>query len=300
MENKDKSRIERLFEQLIERFVKWAEACSDIRAAIIVGSRARVDRPTDEWADLDVVVITTDPDRYLSTTDWLQNIGHPLLTFLEPTATGDGMERRVLFEDMLDVDFSIIPKRRAEQSLESEISSQVAVEIANTFGRGMRVLLDKDEMLAQLRAFINSIETPTPQPPTQHEFLEVTNDFLYHAIWTAKKLRRGELWTAKFCLDSYMKWRCMLRMIEWHARTTRGWNYDTWFRGRFLEEWAGPQVLKELRGAFADYDEKDIKRGLLESMNLFRWTAIETAEKLSYSYPTEADRRVTEWVKTHL
>lgn len=55
------------------------------------------------------------------------------------------------------------------------------------------VPLDKDGMLAQLQTLISSIETPTPRPPSQHEFLEVVNNFLYHAVWTTKHLRRGML-----------------------------------------------------------------------------------------------------------
>jgi aminoglycoside 6-adenylyltransferase len=89
-------------------------------------------------------------------------------------------------------------------------------------------------------------------------------------------------------------------MMEWHARATDGWTYDTWHGGRFLEEWADPKVLEGLRGAFAHFDEDDIKRALLATMDMFRWIAIETAEKLDYPYPTNADRRVTEWVKTCL
>lgn len=32
-------------------FTSWAKSTDDIRAAFIVGSRARVDHPADEWAD---------------------------------------------------------------------------------------------------------------------------------------------------------------------------------------------------------------------------------------------------------
>lgn len=304
MRNKDKSKTKKLYEQLVERFVKWAETRSDIREAIIVGSRARIDHPADEWADLDIMVVTTDPKRYTSTSDWIKNVGKPLLTFLEPTATGKQMERRVLFEGMLDVDFAIFPekefRRRSQQFQQGEIPLQMAAQILDVFGRGMRVILDKDGILTQLQMLIPSIETPPPHPPTQNEFLEVVNDFLYHAIWTAKKLGRGELWTANFCLDSYMKWKCLLRMIEWHTRATRGWTHDIWHNGRFLEEWANPQVLKGLQNAFAHYDEEDIRHGLLATMDLFRRIAMETAEKLSYPYPTKTDERVTEWIRTRL
>ena len=296
MANQSGTKTNKLYEQLVERFARWAETCSDISAAIVVGSRARVDHPADEWADLDIIVVTTDPERYLSTIDWLESIGKPLLTFLEPTATGGQIERRVLFEGMLDVDFSIIPKRIVERLLQNNIPPQ----IAEIFSRGARVFIDKDGMAAQFHVYISSAESLSPGPPSEHEFLEIVNDFLYHAVWTVKKLRRGELWTAKFCLDSYMKSRCMLRMMEWHAHAAKGWTYDTWHNGRFLEEWADPCALKGLRETFARYDEADIKRGLLATMNLFRKIAMEIAEKLGYSYPIELDKQVTEWTRTHL
>lgn len=76
----------------------------------------------------------------------------------------------------------------------------------------MRVLLDKDGKLIQFRALISSIEISSSYPPTHSKFLETVNDFLYHAVWTAKKLQRGELWTAKTYSDDYMK-RLLLQMM---------------------------------------------------------------------------------------
>ena len=279
-----------IHEQLIERFIRWAQTQPDIRAAVIVGSRARVDHPVDEWADLDLIVIATDPERYLSTTDWLYNIGNPWLTFLERTATGDETEHRVLFEGGLDVDFVLLPRERVQQVIQE-------APVADIIPRGMRVLLDKDGIVAQLTP--PPAETPSSCPPAQPEFLEVINDFGYHAVWTVKKLRRGELWTAKGCCDSYMKW-LVLRMMEWHARAANGWDYDTWYGGRFLEQWAEPRVLEALRDVFAHYDEEGIWHALLATMDMFRWLATETAEQLGYPYPTVADECVTEWVRTRL
>jgi len=299
VQSSDQSRIQvdAAYAKLIRRLVKWAESHADIRGAIIVGSRARGERPADEWADLDVILIVTDPKRLLSRVDWLKNLGEPLLTFLEPTATGGETERRVIFEGMLDADFSIIPKKTAEGLLEGGILS--TDEILNTFGRGMKVLVDKDRMAERLQRFLDHIKKPTPMPPTQDEFLQVVNDFLYHAVFTAKHLRRGELWWALTCLDCYMQ-RLLLQMIEWHAHAVNSWDYDTWFRGRFLEEWVNPHVLKEMRSSFARYDEKDTRRALLSSMNLFHELATETARKLKYSYPAIASEQVKKWISNCL
>lgn len=295
----NESNIGMLYEQLMKRFVGWAETRVDIRAAVVVGSRARTDRAADEWADLDVLVITTEPKLLLSITDWLEEIGSPLLTFLEPTSTGEEMERRVLFEGMLDVDFAVIPKSKADQILQMGVSPELSTQLSNIFGRGMSVLLDKDGISAQLQTLLSTIHTPTPQPPTRHEFLEVISNFLYHAVFTAKHLRRGELWWTKMSSDCHMQ-HLLLRMIEWHARALHGWNYDTWFRGRFLEEWAHPDVVERLHETFARYDQDDAGRALLASLDLFRWIGMETARRLNYPYPTEADKRVTEWTRACL
>ncbi len=97
------------YERLLEKFVTWSQTRPDVRAAVVLGSRARVDRPADEWSDLDIVLIVTDPQPYLTSADWLRNFGEVWITFVEPTARGSEMERRVLFAGGLDVDFSVIP-----------------------------------------------------------------------------------------------------------------------------------------------------------------------------------------------
>src|SRR5947208_14355963 len=97
-------------DELLERFLLWAEQREDIRAALLVGSRARTDRPADAWSDLDIVLVTTDPERYAADGAWVAELGTPWLTFVEETAVGNERERRVLYEDSVDVDFAILPR----------------------------------------------------------------------------------------------------------------------------------------------------------------------------------------------
>jgi aminoglycoside 6-adenylyltransferase len=277
------------YEQLIERFVAWAQERPDIRLAMVLGSRARTETPADEWSDLDMVLMVTDPGLYLNSTDWLKNLGDFQITFLEPTATGDGMERRVLFNGGLDADFAIVSCRQTEQEIQRSSPS----EIMQIFGRGIRVLIDKDGRIPPLPP---SFEKPGESNlPTQSEFAEIASDFWYHTVWTAKKLRRGEFWTAMMCCDFYMK-RLLLRVVEYHAQVLNGGHYDTWFNGRFLERWADPRVLEGLRHTFAHYSEEDIRRALLATMDLFRWVTKEIAERLNYPYPVQSDEYATELV----
>lgn len=43
--------------------------------------------------------------------------------------------------------------------------------------------------------------------PGEAELDQLCDDLWYHGLWTAKKLRRGELWTALECLDTYLRYR---------------------------------------------------------------------------------------------
>ena len=52
------------YEQLEQNCIAWAQAQPDIRAAIVVGSRARLDHPADEWSDLGLILFTTTPAAY--------------------------------------------------------------------------------------------------------------------------------------------------------------------------------------------------------------------------------------------
>jgi len=232
------------YEALIERIKDWAESQQDIRAVLIQGSYARQENPADEWSDLDLTIVSTTPDIYIST-EWLQYLGKYWLTFVEKTSDGNEMERRVLFEDGLDVDFAVYSNTTIQQMIVHGVPEHAKY----TLSRGIRNLVHKDGIINQIVGI--KIEKEEVEPPSQQEYLELVNDFLYHYIWTLKKLKRKELWTAKECLDNYMKWK-LLKLIEWHSRATKGWNYDTWHAGRFLEEWADPKVIQGLRGSFDD------------------------------------------------
>jgi aminoglycoside 6-adenylyltransferase len=93
----------------------------------------------------------------------------------------------------------------------------------------------------------------------------------------------------------YLK-ELLRRMLEWHARAVNGPDHDTWMRGRFLEEWADPRAVAQLPEVFAHYDRQDIARALRATMELFRWLAVETAQRWGYLYPTAGEQAATELV----
>ena len=163
---------------------------------------------------LDIVLFARDPAALLVRDDWVAAFGRPRLTFLEPTAVGEQLERRVLYEDGTDVDFAIVPVELLDHPAVAHVAS-----------RGIRVLVDKDGELGSRLAELP--EPAPPSPPNEAALRELAADFFYHAVWAARKLRRGEVFTAKRCVDSYME-NVLIRILDGgHTQRIRTWTRGT-------------------------------------------------------------------------
>jgi aminoglycoside 6-adenylyltransferase len=160
------------YDDLINSYTAWAEADVDVRAALILGSRARSDHPADEWSDLDILVFARNPDQLIQSAEWAISIAPTLLSFIERTSDGKSWERRTLYAGGLDVDVALNPAEWLQGFLGEELPADV-VDVAR---RGIRVLVDKDGVLAQFQG------RPLPditlfQKPSEAEFLNATGDF---------------------------------------------------------------------------------------------------------------------------
>ena len=246
----------------------WAREREDVKAVLVVGSQVRTEAPADRWSDLDVVLFVDDPERVAADESWVASFGTPVLTFLEPTAFGHRVERRVLYETGEDVDFPLLD---ASEWRMLTTMPEARVLLA----RGYRVLHDE----LGLADALEEVEPPPADgPPDSATLKELSSDFWYHALWTAKKLRRGEIFTAIDCLDGYLKWR-LLVLLRWHARVLDP-AAETWHGGRFIERWADPGALAALERAYAHYDLRDVARALWETIDLWQGLEEEVARKL--------------------
>jgi aminoglycoside 6-adenylyltransferase len=253
---------------LVAAVADWAREREDVRAAVVVGSQARQEVPADRWSDLDVLLFVDEPEALAADATWVETFGTPVLTFLEPTAVGQRVERRVLYETGEDVDFPLL-----EASGWEEVASSPAA--ATVIARGYRLLHDE---LGVGEALGRVPVPPAADAPDAAALTELASDFWYHALWTARKLRRGEVFTAKGCLDGYLKDR-LVTLLEWHARAVDP-SVDTWHAGRFLERWADPGALAALESAYARYDLRDVARALWETVDLWQGLEEETARRL--------------------
>jgi len=272
---------------LQDRTVAWAQTRTDIRAVLLIGSLARKEYPADQWSDLDLLVLVTDNTLYADPdAKWLSALGDVLIVAVEEANAGDP-DVQAIFTDGSKGDFSFVTVHNPERPLDELLAELTYQDVLR---RGVVVLFDRYDAPRSQR----SAPTPTPALPSEAQFNHLVNGFWLYAFRTAKFTRRGDLWRASTNLSSQLH-QCLLTLIEWHAQVISG--RDTWYNGRFMQDWADPRALSLLPQTFAHYDADDLRRALYSVIVLFRLVAIEIAQRLSYEYRVEQDEETSAMIE---
>jgi aminoglycoside 6-adenylyltransferase len=273
----------------MERLLSYANESELIQAVILFGSRARVKNTADQYSDYDIIFLVKDVDYFLITDQWLKQIDKFYISFQEPTAAG-GQERRVFFRDAMDMDFLFYDVREFER-LAADHTIQAF------FSRGYRVLVDKIN-------FKGTIERNKPSESaeeaktvfTEKEFINLANAFWFHSIWSVKKVLRGELWSAKSCVDGYMK-DLLRQLLEGYSTAVNNKAFDVWHDGRFFDSWVDDNMKQQLKTAYGTYDAEGIIKALKNTMLIFSEVSGRTAALLDYSNPITAETYAVEQVE---
>lgn len=273
------------YAEIKERLLNRARRDEAVQAVIAFGSSARTSAPADCFSDLDLMVVTAVPARWLSE-DVPQTFGPISMAFSEPTFAG-GKEWRLLYGADSDLDLMVFSPEQFAEALKTGFAGDM-------LRRGYRVLYDACGLTKAIEQAAG--ETARQPEMTENEFLRLTNDFYFHIIWAAKKLLRGELWSAAMNVNGYQK-KNLLRMIETYTRLTKG--CDTWHDGRFLDRWADDSIRTALQGCFARYDAGDIAAAIRATHALFARLVRSVAETQQFQYPAEAERCAAAYLDAH-
>lgn len=240
---------------LLAAVVAWARAEARIRAVIITGSLARADGGTDAFSDLDAQIITDDSQRYTRDDSWLDSLGEVWIRFPLEAALP---YRLVWFAGGIKVDFQFVhPDSIRAQTASGRLSEE--------YQRGYVVALDKDGLTRALppspRIF------PAPAPPSAAEIHATINEFWFEAIHVAQFIVRRQFWVVKW-RDWTMK-EMLLRLLEWHARATRGAGCNTWLLGKNIEQWADAPTQAAIQEIWAGWDAGALWQSLRRQLTLF-------------------------------
>lgn len=268
------------------RLLEFAKKDDNVKAIVAIGSSTRKDVKADEFSDLDLIIATEDVDGWLygKNPDALGNVR---ISFVEPTI-GGGKERRCIYEDSLDVDMIVFTIEQFRNAIKEGVAGWVC-------NRGYQVLYDKLDFRSMLDE--NIIMEVRDIDLSEEEFINKVNDFYFHIIWASKKILRGELWTAKMCIDAYLK-KHLLNIIEVYSACA--YRVDVWHDGRFLDRWADDETREELKGCFAHYDREDMICALKATLRLFTRLSVGVAGMKGYTFPEEAKKCGMAYVNEHL
>lgn len=123
--------------EVIENVRKWAEERDDIRALALIGSHARGSARPD--SDIDLVLVCSDPARYVRRTDWVSGFGPPRRVTCEDW--GRVQSVRVFYETGEEIEFAIAGIDWAEVPLDPGT--------VGVLKNGCSILIDRDGSLAR-------------------------------------------------------------------------------------------------------------------------------------------------------
>lgn len=269
----------------LEKFMTWAREQANIRAVILLGSRAREKSPADDYSDYDLDIYVTDHETYHDDDgSFAHAFGTVWVNRSEPR--GDGFQEfMVLYEGGAKLDFSFVAV--------SQLTQMTATQSLHfIYERGYQVLLDKDQLTTNLPPATGKLAIPPK--PTEEDFQKVVHNYLYDVVYIAKQIARRQLWTVKH-RDMQTK-RTLLQMLEWHTLARQNWVADIWHDGRFIADWVDGESKKGLDAVFAHYDARDSWRALIAQIALFDRVASETAQHLGYGYPKELRQSIVSYL----
>ncbi len=274
----------------VAEIVDWAGAEDTVRAAVLTGSRADPEAPTDALSDYDICLFVVEGSGLEDTDDWPQRFGAILVrldetvTYLDRTVP----TRLVQYEDGLRIDFTLAPV---------DILQRIAGsgELPDWLDAGYRVLVDKDGIAADLPA--PSGRGYVPERPGESEYFRVVNEFWWESIYVARNLARGEILPAKYSGECVMRFRCLLPMLEWYVQLDRGWDAPVGPRGRGLPRRLSAEDREALEASFAGADPHANWRALFAASDLFSRMARRVAEDLGYDDSAALADKVSEYLR---
>lgn len=269
--------------ELFNKIKNWLANKSDIKAAILVGSDARIDHPSDKYSDYDIEIYTDEFENYARDEKWLGEFGKIWVNVRDKTDEGFPT-RLVIYEKSIKVDFSLRPVSYLTKLIKTGF-------LPNYYQLGYEFLTDRD---SYKETFMALKFAPNEKDLDPKEFRRVVEEFWFEIWHIAKYLKRNDLWVAKFrdgCAKEFL-----LKMIEWHAKSINGVNFNTWHQGRFMNEWTDKQTWNDLKTCFGQFDAENSWKALLSTMSVFRRLAKEAAQNLKYQYPEKIDLFISQWV----
>jgi len=239
--------------KMLKAIEKWAKNVTNIRALILLGSRAHKGE-TDRLSDIDLYIFAQNPSKYSEQEDWFQSFGAVWLATNRQNR--EHTTWKVIYEGGFLVEFIIFATSELEK-----INNMLPPH----FEPGYKILLDKDKQAKQLPEASGTARPP--EKPSQEIFQNTLSDFWLNAYHVAKYLWRRDLWRAKHH-DWLLKGN-LLEMMGWHSLLIGHQKSFTTYQGKGLKGWIEPETFSSLMTVFGRFYPADSWRALEDTIKIF-------------------------------
>ncbi|NLN46768.1 MAG: aminoglycoside 6-adenylyltransferase [Clostridiaceae bacterium] len=275
--------------QMLALLSKIAREEDRIRAVVLNGSRVDPGVFPDPFQDYDVVYVVTEVESFVLDPGWPSRFGE-LMIMQTPDDMGESAQRDpkeprtsyawlMQFADGTRVDLTAVRVDRRERVLEDSLRV---------------LLLDKDGLFPPFPVPDDS--TYHVQPPTQKQYDDCCNEFLWVTPYVAKALWRDQLSGARVMLEQLVRPQ-LLKMLTWHVGMRRTYAVSVGSYYKKLDALLSPAFRAALTRTWPDGDPEQMWDALLQMGLLFRRAAGEVASESGFGYPALDHRRVMAFVR---
>ncbi|HEY0863520.1 MAG TPA: aminoglycoside 6-adenylyltransferase [Lacunisphaera sp.] len=281
------------------RLIAWAAARPDVEALVQIGSRVQPGATVDAWSDWDYQLIVRDPARY-ENRDWPAQIAPCWTAHLERTPRGV-MKLSTVFAGGWEADFVLLQAWQIKlvlqamahpgwQPLYPAALRRGVAHLRLWLGPGHRVVLGGPAWENRLAALAG----PWPEAGfTPDDFVFHTAGFWRHAVWTAKKIRRGELRAAQRWAHVELREHTYALLAEEARLEGRAPRPEA----RQAERWLGEARLRQT-AALTGVTQRELAEGLRAELALFREVTAGVAARRGWTVPDYA--AVEAWLGAEL
>ncbi|MEF3308615.1 aminoglycoside 6-adenylyltransferase [Paenibacillus sp. GYB004] len=272
--------------EMMELILNFARNDERVRAVAMNGSRTNPNAPKDRFQDYDVVYLVTDMDSFIGDKHWVDVFGSRIVM-----QTPEDMD---LFPPELDGNFSYLMLFTDGNRIDLTLCPIEKKDNWNNGDKLSVVLLDKDQALPKLAP--PSDEDYWVKRPSAAFFADCCNEFWWVSTYVAKGLWRREITYALDHLNLYVR-PMLFKMLEWKIGIDTGFSLSTGKNGKYMEKHLPRASWSAFMSTYPEATYEGVWRALFATLDLFRSTAGEVAERMQFVYPIEEDRNVTSYLK---
>ncbi|WP_113930006.1 aminoglycoside 6-adenylyltransferase [Bacillus sp. P14.5] len=275
--------------EMMDIILETARKDENIRAVYMNGSRTNPNVPKDLFQDYDIVYVVKETSPLIERKDWLKSFGE-LLMIQEPDRndrvagiqkdTANSYGYLMLFEDGNRIDLQL---QAIEGMMARYLSDKLTVP-----------LMDKDKILPP-------IQEPTDKDyhvkkPSEAQFFSSCNNFWWCQQNVVKGIWRDELPYAKYMFE------CIIRphldeAVSWWIGTKTDFGLSSGKLGKYFKNHLPASYWEMYQDTYSDGNYDNFWQAIFTACSLFRELAREVADSLSYIYPEQDDRNMTNYME---